>query len=100
LFVYVYDTDLFMVNVQTPLNECRLGGVVVSVLSTVPKARGFEAGQGDGFLRAMKIRSTPSSRMGSKAGSLTGMIRLNSHFLRPPPAASEASLVMASSVKS
>jgi hypothetical protein len=32
----------------------RLGGVVVSVLA------GFVPGQGDGFLRAIKIRSTPS----------------------------------------
>jgi hypothetical protein len=46
----------------------RLGGVVVSVLATRPKGCGFEPGQGDGFLRAIKIRSTPSSRMGSKAG--------------------------------
>jgi hypothetical protein len=47
----------------------RLGGVVVSVLTTGPKGHGFEPGQGDGFLMAIKIRSTPSSRMGSKAGS-------------------------------
>jgi hypothetical protein len=74
-----------------------LGGVVVSVLATGPKGRGFEPSQGDGFLRAIQIRSTPSSRMGSKAGSHvvrfydvlktilspTGMKRLNSHFLRP-----------------
>jgi hypothetical protein len=45
-----------------------LGGVVVSVLVTGPKVCGFEPGQGDGFLRAIKFRSTPSSRMGSKAG--------------------------------
>jgi hypothetical protein len=47
---------------------CRLGGVVVSVLATGPKGCGFELGQGNGFLRAIKIRSTPSSRTGSKAG--------------------------------
>jgi hypothetical protein len=41
---------------------------VVSVLATAPKGCGFEPGRGDGFLRAIKIRSTPSSRMGSKAG--------------------------------
>jgi hypothetical protein len=45
-----------------------LGDVVVSVLATEPKGRGFISGQGDGFLRAIKIRSTPSSRIGSKAG--------------------------------
>jgi hypothetical protein len=39
---------------------CRLGGVVVSLLAIGPKGRGFEPGQGDGFLRAIKIRSTPS----------------------------------------
>jgi hypothetical protein len=38
----------------------RRGGVVVSVLATGPKVRGFEPGRGDGFLRAMKIHSTPS----------------------------------------
>jgi hypothetical protein len=40
----------------------RLSRVVVSVLTTEPKDCGFEPGQGDGFLRAIKIRSTPSSR--------------------------------------
>jgi hypothetical protein len=38
----------------------RLGGVVVSVPATGPKGRGFEPGQGDGFLRAIKICSTSS----------------------------------------
>jgi hypothetical protein len=38
----------------------RLGGVVVSVLATGPKGCWFKPGQGDGFLRAIKIRSTPS----------------------------------------
>jgi hypothetical protein len=37
-----------------------LGGVVVSVLATGPKGRRFKPGRGDGFLRAIKIRSTPS----------------------------------------
>jgi hypothetical protein len=39
---------------------CRLGGVVVSVLATGPIGREFVPGQGDGFLRAIKIHSTPS----------------------------------------
>jgi hypothetical protein len=52
----------------------RLGGVVVSLLSTGPKVCRFEPGQGDGFLRVIKIRSTPSSRMGSKVGK--------SHFVK------------------
>jgi hypothetical protein len=38
----------------------RLGGVMDSVFATGPKGRGFELCQGGGFLRATKIRSTPS----------------------------------------
>jgi hypothetical protein len=45
-----------------------LGGVVVIVLATGPTGRGFKPGRDDGCLRAIKIRSTPSSRMGSKSG--------------------------------
>jgi hypothetical protein len=45
-----------------------LAGVAVSVLATGPKCCGFEPGQGDGFLRVIKICSTPSSRVGRKAG--------------------------------
>jgi hypothetical protein len=41
---------------------------VVCVLATGPKSCGSKPNQGDGFLRAIKIRGTPSSRMGSKAG--------------------------------
>jgi hypothetical protein len=41
---------------------------VVSVLATGPKVAGSKPGQGDGFLRAIKIRNTSSSRLGSKAG--------------------------------
>jgi hypothetical protein len=37
----------------------RLGGVLVSVLATRPNGRGFRAGRGDGFLKAIKIRNTP-----------------------------------------
>jgi hypothetical protein len=33
---------------------------VVSVLATGPKNRDFVPGQGDGFVREIKIRSTPS----------------------------------------
>jgi hypothetical protein len=32
---------------------------VASVLATRPKGRGFEPSRGDGFLREVKIRSTP-----------------------------------------
>jgi hypothetical protein len=38
----------------------RLDGVVVSVLATGPKGHRFKHGRGDGFLRAIKICSTPS----------------------------------------
>jgi hypothetical protein len=41
----------------------RLGGVVVSVLATGPNGRGFNPGRGDGFLKAIKIRSTTFSGM-------------------------------------
>jgi hypothetical protein len=53
---------------KNPENISRLGDVVVSVLATEPNGCGLENGQGDGFLRAIRIRSTPSSRMGSKTG--------------------------------
>jgi hypothetical protein len=49
-------------------NKSRLGGVVVSVLATGTKGCEFKPSQGDGFLRVIKIRSTPSSQMGSKVG--------------------------------
>jgi hypothetical protein len=68
-----------------------------SVLVTGPKGRWFEPGQGDGFLKAIKIRSTPSFGWEVKleahvvrfygmlkiSWSPTGTDRLNSHFLRP-----------------
>jgi hypothetical protein len=38
----------------------RVGGVVVSVLAIGSKGCGFVPGQDDGFLRAIKIRCTPS----------------------------------------
>jgi hypothetical protein len=77
------------------VDSSRLGGLVVSMLASGPKACGFEPGQGDCFLRVVKIRSTRSSRLVSKAGrshvvrfysmlnnswSPTGMNRLNFHF--------------------
>jgi hypothetical protein len=47
--------------VDTSSNKfSRLGGVVFSVLATGPKGRGFKPSRGDGFLRAIKNRSTPS----------------------------------------
>jgi hypothetical protein len=41
---------------------------VVSVFATGLKGRGFEPGQGDGFLRAINPQRT-FLRIGSKAGS-------------------------------
>jgi hypothetical protein len=54
-------------NIKNYDSECHLGGVVVSVLTTGLNGCGFEPGLGNGFLRAIKICSTPSCQMGSKA---------------------------------
>jgi hypothetical protein len=48
-----------------------------------PKVAGSKPGQGDGFLRAIKIRSTPSSRMGSKAG-MSHVVRFYGMTLEVP----------------
>jgi hypothetical protein len=40
--------------------EVILGGLVVIALSIGPKIRGLKPGRGDGFLSAIKIRSTHS----------------------------------------
>jgi hypothetical protein len=42
------------------MSTSRLGGVAVSVLAIGPKGRVFKPDQGDGFLREIQIRSTPS----------------------------------------
>jgi hypothetical protein len=52
----------------------RLGGETVSMLATGPKIRGFKPGRGDGFLRAIKIRSTPSFRGDVKPSATCGEI--------------------------
>jgi hypothetical protein len=41
---------------------------MASVLDIRPNVGWFKPGRGDGVLRGTKIRSTPSSRMRSKAG--------------------------------
>jgi hypothetical protein len=41
-------------------NSCYLGDVMVSVLATESKVRGFKPGRFDGFLRAIKFHSTPT----------------------------------------
>jgi hypothetical protein len=51
--------DLGLSTLSSSFHSC-LGRVVVSVLVTGPKGHGFEPGKGDGLLRAIKIRSTPS----------------------------------------
>jgi hypothetical protein len=56
--------------VTSPTSMRRLGAVVVSVLDTGPKDRGFEPGQDYGFLRVIKIRSTPSFKWEVKAEGL------------------------------
>jgi hypothetical protein len=55
---------LFHFNPLKPSGNCmyhRLGGVVVSVLATGPKDRGFKPGQGNGSLRAIKSAGHLSS---------------------------------------
>jgi hypothetical protein len=47
---------------------------MVSVIATGLKGRGFEAGQVDGFLRAIKVRSTPSFEWKVKPGVSCGKI--------------------------
>jgi hypothetical protein len=42
------------------LNVSHVGGAMVNVLATGPEGHGFEPNQGSGFLRAIKVRSTPS----------------------------------------
>jgi hypothetical protein len=46
----------------------RLGGVVVSVLATVPNGRGFKPCRDDGFFKGDKNPQHTFLRMGSKAG--------------------------------
>jgi hypothetical protein len=43
----------------TDLLSC-LGGVMLSMLATGPKVHRFKPGQGDGLIRVINIRSTPS----------------------------------------
>jgi hypothetical protein len=58
----------YLLSTKVKVAHSRLGGVVISVLTTGPKGFGFEPSQSDGFLRAIKIRSTPSFGWESKAG--------------------------------
>jgi hypothetical protein len=49
------------------IRKGRIGGVMVSVLAIGHNVPDFKAGRGDGFLRAIKIRSMPSFRGEEKA---------------------------------
>jgi hypothetical protein len=49
-----------MVTEEINMAGVLLGGVVVSVLVTGPKGRVFRHDRGDGFLRTIKLHSTPS----------------------------------------
>jgi hypothetical protein len=49
------------------VSSCRLGGVVVSVLVTGPKGRGFKPSRGDGYFKGDKNPQLNFLRMGSKA---------------------------------
>jgi hypothetical protein len=50
---------MYKLNVTNAVNS-RFGCVMVIVLAIGPKVRRFKSGQNNGFLRAIKIRSTPS----------------------------------------
>jgi hypothetical protein len=50
------------------VSSCCLGGVVVSVLATGPKGRGFKPSGGDGFFKGDKNPQLNFLLMGSKAG--------------------------------
>jgi hypothetical protein len=52
-------SDYFLSNYLTH-QLSRLGGVMVSVFIIALKVCGFKPGRGDGFLTAIKIRSTSS----------------------------------------
>jgi hypothetical protein len=52
--------DLFNNRYQLKGPTVVFGGVMVSVFAVGPKVRGLNPGRGDGFLRAIKIRSTSS----------------------------------------
>jgi hypothetical protein len=53
-----YNRKVIKRNINVSLSL--LSGVMVSVLAIGPKVRGPIRGRGDGFLRAINIRSTPS----------------------------------------
>jgi hypothetical protein len=59
-FVHILTSHFSTVHFNTTLPSTSLGGVMVSVVATGPKGSGLEHGQGDGFLREIKIRSTSS----------------------------------------
>jgi hypothetical protein len=58
-----------------------LDGVMVSMLATGPQGRGFKPSRGDGFLKAIKIRSTSS--FGWEAKSVTPCRKILRHVKNP-----------------
>jgi hypothetical protein len=46
-------------SLRSKIGESRLGSVMVIVLNIGHNVRGFKPERGDGFLRAIKVRSTP-----------------------------------------
>jgi hypothetical protein len=50
----------FSVRIYELQHVCYLDEVMVSVFDIRPKVRRFKPGQGDGFLKVIKICSTPS----------------------------------------
>jgi hypothetical protein len=58
------------VNRSSSPSSCRLGGVVVSVLATRPKGRGFKPCRDDEFFEGDKSSQHSFLRVGSKVGGL------------------------------
>jgi hypothetical protein len=67
---YTWHHHFYMAYVRQPTRHAprackdrtrRLGDIVVTARTTGHKGRGFKLGRGDGLLRVIKIRRTPSS---------------------------------------
>jgi uncharacterized protein YcfJ len=56
----IHSSEILVTTYRTIQHHSCLGGIVVNVLATGPKGHGFKHGRGNGFLRAIKICSTPS----------------------------------------
>jgi hypothetical protein len=58
------------------ITKCCLGGIMVSMLATRPKVRGFKPGRGDGFLSAIKIGGGGGEAVGPMSYDVTVYIIL------------------------